>query len=45
VLVECGFLSNPEEAALLGEEAYRFARAAMLVSAVMGHTEGSGDPP
>ena len=45
VLVECGFLSNPEEAALLEEEAYRFALAAMIFSAVMGHTEGSGDPP
>lgn len=45
VLVECGFMSNPEEAARLGEEAYRRALAAMIFSSVMEYTKGPGDPP
>lgn len=34
VLVECGFLSNPEEAGRLGEEAYRYALAAVIFAGV-----------
>ena len=34
VLVECGFLSNPAEAARLGEEGYRRALAAAIFAAI-----------
>lgn len=34
VLVECGFLSNPEEAALLGTESYRMKLACTLYAAL-----------
>lgn len=36
VLVECGFLSNPEEAERLSREAYRYAVAAVVFAGVMG---------
>ncbi len=35
VLVECGFLSNPEEAALLGTEAYQNKLAAVICASVL----------
>jgi N-acetylmuramoyl-L-alanine amidase len=34
VLVECGFLSNPEEAALLSTEEYQNKLAAVIFAAV-----------
>ena len=37
VLVECGFLSNPEEAALLQTESYRNKLAAVIFAAVAEH--------
>ena len=37
VLVECGFLSNPTEAALLGTEAYQNKLAAVIFAAVAEH--------
>ena len=37
VLVECGFLSNPEEAALLAQSDYRRELAFVLFSAVMSY--------
>lgn len=37
ILVECGFLSNPEECALLGREDYQKKLAAVIFSAVMSH--------
>lgn len=37
VLVECGFLSNPEEAALLGTEEYQNKLAAVIFAAIAGH--------
>jgi len=37
VLVECGFLSNPEEAALLGTEEYQNKLAAVIFAAVAEH--------
>lgn len=37
VLVECGFLSNPEEAALLQTEAYQNKLAAVIFAAVAEH--------
>ena len=36
VLVECGFLSNPEEAERLSREGYRYAVAAAVFAGVMG---------
>ena len=36
VLVECGFLSNPDEAALLATEAYQYALAAVVFAGVIG---------
>lgn len=36
VLVECGFLSNPDEAERLSQEAYRHALAAVIFAAVAG---------
>ena len=36
VLVECGFLSNPEEAERLSWEGYRYAVAAVVFAGVMG---------
>lgn len=36
VLVECGFLSNPEEAERLSREVYRYAVAAAVFAGVMG---------
>ncbi len=37
ILVECGFLSNPEEAALLSSEEYRRKLAFMLYTAVLNY--------
>lgn len=37
ILIECGFLSNPEEAAHLGTEEYRKQLAFVLFCAVMSH--------
>ena len=34
VLVECGFLSNPDEAAKLAEESYRYALASVIYGAL-----------
>ena len=36
VLVECGFLSNPEEAEKLSTEAYQYALAAVVFAGVVG---------
>ena len=36
VLVECGFLSNPDEAEKLAAEAYRYALAAVIFAGVVG---------
>ena len=38
VLVECGFLSNPEEAERLSAEAYQYALAAVIFAGVVGET-------
>ncbi len=35
VLVECGFLSNPAEAARLGDEDYRYALATVIMSGIL----------
>ena len=40
VLVECGFLSNPEEAALLCTEEYQNKLAAVIFAAVAEHIQG-----
>ncbi|MGM9624071.1 MAG: N-acetylmuramoyl-L-alanine amidase [Eubacteriales bacterium] len=37
VLVECGFLSNPDEAALLSEASYREKIAAVLCASILAH--------
>ena len=37
ILVECGFLSNPEELALLGSEAYRTKLALAVAAACISH--------
>ena len=39
VLVECGFISNPEESKLLETETYRLKIAAALVSAYLRYTD------
>ena len=39
VLVECGFISNPEEAELLGTEAYRLKIAAALTCAYLQYLD------
>ncbi len=41
VLVECGFVSNPEEAALLSTEEYRHKVAFSIYSSLMKYTETS----
>ena len=41
VLVECGFLSNPEEERLLQEEGYQRTLAAAIARGVMAYLEGS----
>ena len=41
VLVECGFLSNPTEAALLGTEGYQNKLAAVIFAAVAEHIAGA----
>lgn len=38
VLVECGFLSNPEEAALLASDDYQNELAFLLFTAILNHT-------
>ena len=35
VLIECGFLSNPEEARLLGNDAYKNELARVIYEAIM----------
>ena len=40
VLIECGFLSNPAEAARLAEESYRYALAAAIFGAVAPVVKG-----
>ncbi len=42
VLVECGFLSNPEEAAMLGTESYQNKLAAVICASVLEYLEGEG---
>ena len=39
VLVECGFLSNPEEAALLGQESYQRDMAAAIYNGLISFLE------
>lgn len=41
VLVECGFLSNPEECALLGTEEYRHRLCITLFSAIVGYLDNN----
>ena len=41
VLVECGFLSNPEELAKLKTDVYRLELAAVLLSSYMQYTRGT----
>ena len=40
VLVECGFLSNPEDAALLDTDAYRLKLAVILIGSFLDHERG-----
>ena len=42
VLVECGFLSNPQEAALLSDSNYQKALAFMIFSGVCGYVNTDG---
>ncbi len=42
VLVECGFLSNPEEAALLGDGAYQKDMAAAIYNGIVNYLEQQG---
>ena len=42
VLVECGFLSNPEEAQLLGQESYQKEMAAALYNGIIAFLEQRG---
>ena len=44
VLVECGFLSNPEEAAALATDSYRRQMAAMLFGAISTYLEKENAP-
>ena len=39
ILVECGFLSNPEEAALLADAGYRSRLGASVVMGILSHLE------
>ena len=41
VLIECGFLSNPDEAALLGDPGYRYRLAAVLYKALTDFLENN----
>jgi N-acetylmuramoyl-L-alanine amidase len=41
VLVECGFLSNPEEAALLSDENYQRELAKTLADAIVGYLQSA----
>lgn len=41
VLVECGFLSNPEEAALLADENYQRELAGTLADAIVGYLQSA----
>ena len=43
VLVECGFLSNPQEAAKLQEESYQKQLSAVLVGGVAAYLEGTSE--
>ena len=43
VLVECGFLSNPQEAAKLQEESYQKQLSAVLVGGVAAYLEGKSE--
>lgn len=43
VLVECGFLSNPDEAARLSDPAYRRELAFFIASAILGGAEKTGE--
>lgn len=40
ILIECGFLSNPEECALLGTDEYRHRLCAVLHSAIVNYFDG-----
>ena len=42
ILVECGFLSNPREAELLGRESYQIKLAMVLAESFLLFTEGIG---
>ncbi len=42
VIVECGFLSNPQEASLLSEEEYRQKMAFAVFCGVVSYVSGSG---
>ncbi len=45
VIVECGFLSNSEEAALLNREAYQRKLAECIYRGIMEYTGKEGKPP
>lgn len=45
VLVECGFLSNPEEAQLLGQEDYQKEMAAAIYNGIISYLEQKEDSP
>ena len=45
VLVECGFLSNPEEAARLDDPAYQQTLAVLLLCATNEYEATCGDAP
>lgn len=42
VIVECGFLSNPEEAARLSEESYQERLAEAVAEGILGYLEDGG---
>ncbi len=42
VLVECGFLSHPAEAAKLGEEGYRYAVASVIMGGILPFLTSNG---
>lgn len=45
ILVECGFLSNPEECALLSEEDYRKELSFLIFCGIMEYLNGAGEAP
>ncbi len=45
LLIEMGFLSNPQEAALLGDPAYQERLASAIARGLMKRPASRGDPP